>query len=135
MYKFGVYTGIDPKGKLFMGTGLKYTEKKTIELDTSVNVIARDVSPKNGKFENYYVTVNGYVNGKRTTVHVGNKGNSRPIRLSCSSINTKEGLKEFANNAYQGLKGEYNSGTVTTLLYPRIDLFDYVHFTDTLCVN
>lgn len=132
MYKFGVYTGIDPKGKLFMGTGLKYTEKKTIELDTSVNVIARDVSPKNGKFENYYVTVNGYVNGKRTTVHVGNKGNSRPIRLNCSSINTKEGLKEFANNAYQGLKGEYNSGTVTTLLYPRIDLFDYVHFTDTL---
>lgn len=132
MRKFGIYTGIDPEGKLFMGTGLKYTQKKTIKLDTSVNVIERDVSPKNGKFENYYVTVNGYVNGKRTTINVGNKGNGRPIRLNCSSIQTREGLEEFANNAYQGLKGEYNSGTITTLLYPRIDLFDYVNFTDTL---
>lgn len=29
MHKFGIYTGIDPEGKLFMGTGLKYTQKKT----------------------------------------------------------------------------------------------------------
>lgn len=132
MSKFGIYTGIDPEGDLFMGTGLNYTARKTIKLRTDTNVIERDITPTSGMFENYYVTVNGFVDGKRTTVKVGNKENARPVKLGYKPLNTKEGLEEVANNVYASLKGQYNKGSITTLLYPRIDLFDYIDYTDTL---
>lgn len=133
MGMFRIFTGIDKDGNLYMGTGNTFPDKATIELDTRVNVIDRDIKPINGMFENYYVEVNSYINGKRVTAKAGDKeAASRIINLGYKPLKTEEGLKELAINTWNGLRSATNAGTITTLLYPDVRMFDYVRYTDNL---
>ena len=133
MDMFKIFTGIDKEGNLYMGTGSTFPDKETIKLDTKVNVIDRDIKPVNGMFEDYYVEANAYINGKRVKATAGDKeASSRRINLGYKPIHTEEGLKEIAINAWNGFRSTTNSGTITTLLYPDIKMFDYIEYTDNL---
>ena len=43
-----------------------------------------------------------------------------------------EGIQDFANRMLADLKGNYNKGSITMLLYPKVQLLDHVDYNDTI---
>lgn len=121
---------------VYLGLGIKEKNKTrpTIELTTYTNVIERDIQITNALFDNIIVQVNGFVNGKRVqkTKESGASGNDGLVKRIYSPLNTEQGLQEVADAAYAKLTGDINKGTISTVLYPHIRLFDYIDYVDTV---
>lgn len=131
MKMFVLYSHVDDEGKIYFGIGVKDKFKETVKLSTDQNVIARDIVPTNGLFETYKVEVNGLMaDGTRYTYVYGDDDGEPDRRFS--PLNTKEGIQQVAKNVMARLKGNRNKGTITTVLYPAIKLFDIIDYTDTL---
>ena len=129
MYNF--FSRVRPDGALYIGLGVADKSKRTIELHTQKNVIERDIIPKDGTFENYYVEVNSYDdNGHPLKATVGDS-DGEMVR-EYRSLRTNEGVQKFAQNLYNYLAGTRNKGSVKTILYPVVELYDYVKYTDSL---
>ena len=45
---------------------------------------------------------------------------------------TAEGIQDFANRLLADLKGSYNKGSITLLMYPKVQLLDHVEYNDTV---
>jgi hypothetical protein len=131
MKLYTLYANASPEGKLYFGLGVRDKFKRTVKLATNANVIDRDLIPKNGLFENYKVVVSAMLkDGTKYTYELGDsEGEAKRVFMP---INTKEGIKNFAEALMAHLKGSRNKGTITTILYPEIHLFDYINYTDTI---
>lgn len=128
---FALYGMVNKQGGVYFGIGIADREKRTVLLATNTNVIERDIVPQNGLFENYKVVVTGLMsNGTKYTKELGDS-EAQAERYFCP-INTPEGIDQFANSVMMRLKGNRNKGTIKTVLYPNIDLFDFINYTDTL---
>lgn len=132
MNLFKIYCTVYDDGQVYAGIGLGDTTTATIDLSTRLNVVGCDIVPQSSMFTDYYVQVNGLDRtGRKLTVELGDT-QGEPVRLKFSPLNTAEGLQEVANSALQRLKGDRNKGTITTKLYPIVNLFDFCRFTHTL---
>lgn len=123
----------DDTAYLFCGTARKDTSENTIDLSTALNVIERNITPNNGLFDNYrvIVTYNARSEGQ-SKVEIGSD-NGVPYEMPYQGDNLdKKDMESIAENTLAGLKGNRNKGTITTLLYPKAQLFDYINFTDTI---
>lgn len=132
MNLYYMYCNVNNEGKLYVGIGIKDITRKNIILNTKYNVIDRNLKIVNGYFESFKVIVNGRDSeGKPLQVELGDSDGITE-RIHYSPLNTKAGLLNIANAAMERLKGNINKGSITTLLYPEINLFDYIEYTDTL---
>lgn len=129
---FAVFGNVDNEARLYIGAGQSAPTNKTVELSTKLNVIGCDLTTTNGLFENYSVTVTSRTSdGKLIKYTYGDPdGEAFPTRMM--PLNTEIGIKEFAKRLYYTLTGNRNAGTITTLLYPRAELFDFITFEHTL---
>lgn len=127
-----LYCHVKDSGELYAGLGLEDPKKETIKLATNLNVIQCNIVPKQSQFTNYSVTVNGLnENGEQINAQAGDPEGEQ-VALPFTSLQTVDGLKQLADATLERLKGDKNKGTLTTLLYPECNLFDYVSFNHTL---
>lgn len=129
---FSIYGNVDKEGRLYIGAGQSAPTNKTVNLSTKLNVIECDLTTTDSLFENYTVTVTARSSdGKLIKETYGDPdGEAIPTRMM--PLNSQEGIKDFAKRLYDHLVGNRNAGTITTLLYPVIELFDFVTFEHTL---
>ena len=118
---------------VFLGALVKDNKRPIVKLSTATNVIARDIANINGMFVNYDVQVSSVLaDGKKFTAEAGEKtSGSEPYRAFCN-LKTESGVKDFANRLRESLTGTRNKGSITTLLYPKLQLLDHVKYTDTI---
>lgn len=132
MYKlYGNVELIDGSFSVYAGLGLQQTQLTTVDLDTSVNVIGRDLVPQNMLFENFKVTVRFLENGELKSITKGSK-NGVVYDLPFTPGQTAAQMEKTALSVMSGLKCNRNKGTITTLLYPVVKLYDYINYTDTI---
>lgn len=140
-----LYGGVTKDFNVYVGIGVEDSTRAIVELDTRSNVINRRITPVDGRFVDYDVKVTGMLeNGKRFVATAG-YGNSRsranrsefektygePVRVH-SVLRTESGIQTFADNLLASLKGTKNKGTITCLLYPELNIMDYVNYTDSV---
>lgn len=130
---FTLYGNVADDGAVYFGVGILDKFKRTVQLATNTNVIERKIVPRNRLFENFKVIVNGLVEGRRYTFELGDS-QAQPEKVF-SPLNTVTGIQQYARSVMYKLKGDRNSGTITTILYPHVKLFDFVEYTDTLFPN
>lgn len=118
---------------IFCGTARKQTDANTIKLSTAVNVIGRNLVPADAMFANYRVIVTyNAQNDKYSKAEVGSE-NGTPYELPYYGDKaTEKEVMGYAQSALMGLKTNRNKGTITTLLYPKAQLFDYIDYEDTI---
>lgn len=127
MYKlYGRVNG----GVLYCGVGQDTSGQQTVKLSTTTNIIDRNIVRKNGFFDTYKVVVKFVDGAKVNTYECGAEGGQTYPTQTIKG--TSEDAKGIGERALKGLRGISNSGTLTTLLYPEIHLFDYIEYTDTL---
>lgn len=134
MRLWNLYTNVDDSGNFYMGLGFTQASPlaATVKLSGAINVVGRNIVPKESLFENYQVIVNGMTqNGNKISVQVGDSYGERK-EFSRISLVTKEGLSSFACSVLNELKAAKNSGTITTLLYPVVNVLDYIEYDDTV---
>lgn len=133
MSKYKLFAGVEELDKPYLWVGLAINEKDspTARLDTSVNVIECSLVPQNMLFENFKVIVRFLDSGTLKTVEKGSK-NGLPYEIPFIPNKTSKEMETIANSALNGLKANRNKGTITTLLYPVVNLFDYINFTHTI---
>ena len=129
MYNF--YSRVRPDGSLYIGLGVADKTKRTVRLHTQENVIQRDITPKDGMFENYYVEVNSYDNNGRPLKATVGDSDGEVIR-EYRSLRTQKGVEDCAKSLMNHLLGKRNEGSIRTVLYPVVELYDFVEYTDTL---
>ena len=72
MYKlYGNVRIESDKARVYCGLGISESESPTVELDTSVNVIARDIVPSDMMFQNFRVIVRYLEDGTMKTIEKG----------------------------------------------------------------
>lgn len=131
MRLFTLYAHVFDDGATYFGIGILEREKQTVILYTGANVIDRDIVPQSGLFVNYKVVVSGLVaDGTRYTYEYGDSEGTAE-RLFCP-LNTTTGIEQYAHSVMERLRGDRNKGTITTVLYPDIRLFDYIQYEDSL---
>ena len=132
MYKLygSVFTDGDT-ARVYCGLGLPATQVATVELDTSVNVVERDIIPSNMMFENFRVIVRFLEGGEMKTIEKGAE-NGIVYDLPFTPSRSAQQMEQTALSVLAGLRAQRNKGTITTLLYPLVRLYDYVNFTDTI---
>lgn len=132
MRLFKIYGNVNDDGSVYFGVGISDTDDPTVILRTDLNVIDCDIVPNNKFFTNYYVKINGLDRqGKRISYEIGDsQGETKNLKFS--PLNTLEGIQRTAQTVFERLKGDRNKGTITTLLYPWVNLFDFCQFTHTL---
>lgn len=136
MKLFADVTLKDGVAYLFCGTARAETDANTLELSTALNVIGRNIVPNNGLFENYRVVVTYNARGDGQSKYEVGSENGLTYEMPYQGDNVLESdMKKLAENTLSGLKANRNKGTITTLLYPKAELFDYVNFTDTIFTN
>lgn len=140
-----LYGGVSNNFNVFVGAGVTENTRPLIALDTRYNVIERDIVPIDGRFVDYDVKVTGILsNGKQYTA-TGGYGTSRNRQTRSdfermygesfrgfSLLSTVEGIQEHADRQLEMLKGARNKGSITLLLYPKIEIMDWVTYTDTV---
>lgn len=140
-----LYGGVTDDFNLYIGAGVEDTSRPVTELDTRYNVIERDIVPIDGRFVDYDVKITGILaNGKQYTA-TGGYGTSKSKESKSdfeksygqsfrgfSVLNTPQAIQEFADRQLEMLRGFRNKGTLTLLLYPKINLLDQVNYNDTL---
>ncbi|MEG0899031.1 MAG: hypothetical protein RSF40_04890 [Oscillospiraceae bacterium] len=129
---YKLYASVDGDGKLFAGIGTANTQKRTVELDTSINVIGRNVVLGSALFENYKVIVR-YIDSNREVKEIS-KGseNGIPYELPYQPNKDAKWASDIADSTLMGLKARRNKGTIQTLLYPEVRLFDFISYVDTV---
>lgn len=128
---FVLYGHVNELGKVYFGIGVIENTKRTVELSTDKNVIDRDIVPTNGLFVNYKVIVSALLaDGTRYTYEYGDS-EGEPERMYVPH-RTAELVEETAKSAMLRLRGNRNRGTINTILYPAMRLFDFIKYTDTL---
>lgn len=128
---FTLYGYVTTEGKVYFGLGVKDKSKKNVQLATNTNVIGRDIVPTNGLFENYQVVVNALMaDGTKYTYEYGDS-QGEPHRYFVPAKTTSL-VEDTAKSIMARLKGNRNKGTIKTVLYPEVNMFDTVEFTDTL---
>ena len=140
--------GVSEDNEVWMGLGVQDSQRikrEIVKLSTRYNVIQRDIIRENGMFVDYDVQVT-YLgeDGKMYTVTAASdqkvvseqssklqKGFGEQHKAFC--LFKKDGeAKGFADRLLASLKGERNKGDITTLLYPKMQLFDHVSYDDTV---
>lgn len=132
MYK--LYGNVFVEGetaRVYCGLGLPDTQVATVELDTSVNVVARNIIPSDMMFENFRVIVRFLEGGEMKTIEKGAE-NGIVYDLPFTPSRSAAQMEQTALSVLAGLRAQRNKGTITTLLYPLVRLYDYVNFTDTI---
>lgn len=131
MGMYNLYSRVDTDGRLYCGVGITENAKETEQLDTSVNVIDRDISINNGFFDKYRVVVK-YISGGKLYEYETGADNGEVVSLPYIKCRDGEIAKQVGDAALSGLRTNSNKGTITTMLYPTVRLFDYVQYKDTL---
>lgn len=140
-----LYAGVDNDNNFYIGAGVADTTREVVKLSTKYNVISRNITPTDGRFVDYDVKVTGVLkSGKKFTATGGIK-NTRSAESSSaldrltgesyrgySLANTEKGIQETADRLLAKLKGTYNKGTITLLLYPKCQVLDHVDYDDTV---
>lgn len=140
-----LYGGVSREFNVYVGAGVTESTRPIIELDTRYNVIERDIVPLDGRFIDYDVKVTGILkNGKRYTA-TGGEATSRSGEKKSqfeqsygesfrgfSILNTQSGIQKMADNLLANLKGFRNKGKITLLLYPKVEVMDWLTYTDTV---
>lgn len=140
-----LYGGVDNDNNVFVGAGVADSTREAIKLSTRYNVVERDIVPTDGRFVDYDVKVTGVLkNGKKYTATGGlknvrskqstsalDKVTGETYRGYCIA-NTAEGIQSMADRLLAKLKGTYNKGTITLLMYPKCQLLDHVDYDDTV---
>lgn len=133
MKMFASVNAKDGKALLFCGTARPETSQKTIDLSTAINVIGRKIVPQNNFFENFRVVVTYNAQADQTSKYEVGSQNGTTYELPYQGDNMLEkDIKQIGDNTLASLKANRNKGTITTLLYPKIELYDYINFTDTI---
>lgn len=137
--------GVSRSNKLYIGLGVQDSKRGTVHLRTDLNVIQRDIEKINGAFVDYDVqvsyvdkdgkmyTVSAESNQKVVTEHRGKlqKGLGEQY-LAFAPFDNQDDAKTFADTLLKNLRGENNKGSITTLLFPKMQLFDHVIYDDTV---
>ena len=145
MQELVLYGGVSNDFNVFVGEGVTESTRPIIKLDTRYNIIEREIVPIDGRFVDYDVKVFGILkNGRQYTATGGSRTSKsaaeksefeqkygEPIR-GFSSNNTVEGIKDFADKLLVKLKGERNKGRLKLLLYPKLEIMDWVEYTDSV---
>lgn len=132
MYKLYGNTRIDgSKAMLYCGLGISESDSQTVELDTSVNVIGRDIVPSDMMFQNFRVIVRFLEEGTMKTIEKGAE-NGLVYDVPFTPGGNAQNMNNMALSVLAGLRANRNKGTITTLLYPHVRIYDYVNFTDTI---
>lgn len=140
-----LYAGVSDTYNVFIGAGVTESVRPIIALDTRYNVIARDIVPVDGRFVDYDVKITGILsNGKQYTA-TGGYGTSRSRATRSefektygesyrgfSILNTPSAIQDFADKMLEKLKAFKNKGRLTLLLYPKVELMDWVTYNDTV---
>ena len=119
------------RARVYCGLGISESESPTVELDTSVNVIARDIVPSDMMFQNFRVIVRYLEDGTMKTIEKGAE-NGLVYDLPFTPGRNAQQMNTTALSVLAGLRAQRNKGTITTLLYPLVRLYDYVNFNDTI---
>lgn len=131
MNMFTLYGTVNTQGKVYFGIGVRDKFKRTVTLATNTNVIGRDIVPTDGLFENYKVVVNALMaDGTKYTYEYGDsQGEAHRYFVPANTVSLTE---QTAKNIMARLKGTRNKGTIKTVLYPQVNMFDFVEYTDTM---
>jgi len=140
-----LYGGVGNDYKVFIGVGVTESTRPLVALSTTTNVIDRDLVPIDGRFVDYEVKVTGILANGRHYTATGGLGTSKTqkensefektytesVRMHCV-FNTVKDINKFADDMLKMLKGKRNSGRIKLLLYPKIEIMDWVTYTDTV---
>ena len=129
MYR--LYARVDNYGKLYCGVGISQNDKNTIALSTAVNVVNRDISTENGFFDKYRVIVK-YINQGQLYEYETGADNGEVVSLPLVKCQGADAARRIGDSALSGLRSNNNKGTIEILLYPEVQLFDYIEYEDTL---
>lgn len=137
--------GVSEDNEVWMGLGVQDSVRPVIGLSTRYNVIQRDIIRENGAFVDYDVqvtyadkdgqmyTVTATSDQKVVSEQSGKlqRGFGEQHRAFCL-FQTQEKAQDYAKALLNSLKSERNKGSITTLLYPKMQLFDHVSYDDTV---
>jgi hypothetical protein len=141
-----LYGGVSSTFNVFVGVGVKENDRPIIKLDTRTNVIERDIIPIDGRFVDYDVKVFGILKngrqyaatgGYRTSKSAAERGQfereygGEAVR-GHTVANTVEGIQKHADDLLEMLRENRNKGTIKLLLYPKLELMDWVQYTDSV---
>lgn len=140
-----LYGGVSDDYNVYVGAGVTENDRPLIELDTRYNVFDCNITPVDGRFVDYDVKITGILsNGKQYTA-TGGYGTSRSRQSRAnfdktfgenfrgfSLLNTPSALQDYADRVLAMLRGFRNKGTLTLLLYPKVEIMDWCNFTHTL---
>lgn len=140
-----LYGGVTDEYNVFLGAGVKESDRPILNLDTRYNVVERDMIPIDGRFVDYDVKVTGILqNGKQYTATGGyrtsksaaergefEKAYGESHRAFCTH-NTPTGIQDFADRMLNMLRGVRNKGRIKTLLYPKLEIMDWVTYNDSV---
>ena len=140
-----LYGGVSDEYNVYIGTGRRDNTRPIELFSTKYNVFSRDIVPVDGRFVNYDVKVTGILsNGKQYTATGGyrtsaskssksefDKTYGEPVRTFCP-LQTVDGIQKFADQMLEKLRGFRNRGTIVAPLYPKVQVLDQIHYTDTI---
>lgn len=134
MFKF--YATVRDDNSVWVGVATPNADATSpnITLSTALNVVNRNLVSTDQYFENYTIEVN-YVDNGHLKTYRNSAENGELVVVPF--LNTKGDdpdtmAKKVAENALKGLRMDRNKGTITTLPYPQVKLFDYLKYEDTL---
>ncbi|NLV87538.1 MAG: hypothetical protein GX025_10055 [Clostridiales bacterium] len=140
-----LYGGVSRGYNVFIGAGVTKSDRPQTKLDTRYNVVERDITPVDGRFVDYEVKVVGILKDGTKWTATGGYGTSRSktsqsefevthgqVERYYAPHNTKDGIQNFADQMLAKLRGLRNRGSVTTLLYPKLDVMDWIAYKDTV---
>lgn len=140
-----LYGGVSDEYNVYIGTGRRDNTRPIESFSTKYNVFSRDIVPVDSRFVNYDVKVTGILsNGKQYTATGGyrtsaskssksefDKTYGEPVRTFCP-LQTVDGIQKFADQMLEKLRGFRNRGTIVAPLYPKVQVLDQIHYTDTI---
>lgn len=145
MQSLYMYGGVDNDFNLFFGYRGTDTTSPILKLDTRHNVISRDIVPIDSRFVDYDVKVTTTIDGKKYTATGGlktsktadqksafDKKTGEPVRVYAAGLKTQKEVQDFADRLLNSIKGDRNKGSLTLLLYPKVELLDSIRFDDTV---
>ena len=143
-----LYGGVSDDYNVFVGAGVTKNTRPMIQLDTRYNVIERNIVPVDGRFVDYDVKITGVLANGRQYTATGGYGTSKSRQARSgfekaygesfrgfSNLSTTQGIQDFADRMLSSLKGVRNKGRITLLLYPKIEIMDWVQYNDTVFPN
>lgn len=154
---FWLYAYVRRDASVYVGIGIDRGQAPAgIQLTTKLNVIDRNIVADDRMFTDYTVFVNGVDStGKRIEASAGvgtpktgkttssGKDEASQVttpqgetyRVPFTRLRTQSDLDALARRVLKNLQGARNEGTITTLLYPEVNLFDVINYEDTVYTN